>query len=328
MSGRGTDSIVTPLRPALRIDMDRRQPSAHRRLASLLAAHTPHDGGFPLRLPGTHAIRFSRPTTAPTRATLRPMLCIVAQGAKVVMLGREVFEYDTKRMLVFSIDLPVAGQVLRASPSEPYLCLRLDLDPYRIAQLALRCFPNGLPRTENMRGLYVASVTDEIVDAAARLLELMSQPADAELLGPLVIDEILIRLLRSPVGSRVAQIGYVDSGVQRIARAVSEIRSNFSQPIKVETLARLVNMSPSSFHQHFKAVTSMSPLQYQKVLRLEEARRLMLMQPLDAQGAAREVGYLSASQFSREYARYFGSAPTRDVARLRDEGIAAAAAAR
>jgi AraC-like DNA-binding protein len=327
MSNR-KDSTVTLLRPAPRIDMDRRHSPALRRLASLLAAHAPHDGRFPLRLSGTHAIRFSRPNPTPMRATLQPMLCIVAQGAKVVMLGREVFEYDTRRMLVFSVDLPVSGQVLRASPAEPYLCLRLDLDPYRIAQLALRVFPNGLPRPENTRGLYVATATEEIVDAASRLLALMSQPADAELLGPLVIDEILIRLLRSPVGSRVAQIGYVDSGVQRIARAVSEIRSNFSQPLKVETLARLVNMSPSSFHQHFKSVTSMSPLQYQKVLRLEEARRLMLMQPLDAQGAAREVGYVSASQFSREYARYFGSAPTRDVARLRDEGVVTASAAR
>jgi AraC-like DNA-binding protein len=319
---------VTPYRPAARFDTDRRQSSAHRKLASLLAAHAPHDGGFALPLPGTHAIRFSRPNPTPMRATLKPMLCIVAQGAKVVMLGREMFEYDPQRMLVFSVDLPVTGQVLRASPSEPYLCLRLDLDPFRIAQLALRCFPNGLPKPENMRGLYVATATDEIVDAASRLLALMPQPAEAELLGPLIIDEILIRLLRSPVGSRVAQIGYVDSGVQRIARAVAEIRSNFSQPLKVETLARLVNMSPSSFHQHFKSVTSMSPLQYQKVLRLEEARRLMLMQPLDAQGAAREVGYVSASQFSREYARYFGSAPTRDVARLRDEGVVVASASR
>lgn len=319
---------MTSYRPAARFDTDRRQSSAHRKLASLLAAHAPHDGGFALPLPGTHAIRFSRPNPTPMRATLKPMLCIVAQGAKVVMLGREMFEYDPQRMLVFSVDLPVTGQVLRASPSEPYLCLRLDLDPFRIAQLALRCFPNGLPKPENLRGLYVAAATDEIVDAASRLLALMPQPAEAELLGPLIIDEILIRLLRSPVGSRVAQIGYVDSGVQRIARAVAEIRSNFSQPLKVETLARLVNMSPSSFHQHFKSVTSMSPLQYQKVLRLEEARRLMLMQPLDAQGAAREVGYVSASQFSREYARYFGSAPTRDVARLRDEGVVAASASR
>lgn len=297
----------------------------HPRLASLLAAYAPHDGLFALRVPGTYAIRLSRPTATPTRATLRPMLCVVAQGAKVVMLGREVFEYDTNRMLVFSVDLPVGGQVLRASPAEPYLCLRLDLDPYRIADLALRVFPEGVPRAEDARGLYVATASDEIVDAASRLLALMAEPADSELLAPLVVDEILIRLLRSSVGSRVAQIGYADSAVQRITRAVSEIRVHFSQPLKVDALARLVHMSVSSFHEHFKAVTSMSPLQYQKVLRLQEARRLMLANSLDAKGAAREVGYLSASQFSREYARYFGSAPSRDVARLRDDSVAGAA---
>ncbi|ODS52875.1 MAG: AraC family transcriptional regulator [Acidobacteria bacterium SCN 69-37] len=327
MAGK-KDSTVVPLRRVTSLAANQHRTPAHRELAALLAAHAPHDGGFALRVPGVHAIRFSRPTTSPTRATLRPMLCIVAQGAKVVMLGRDVFEYDANRMLVFSIDLPVAGQVLRASPAEPYLCLRLDLDPYRIAALALRVFPEGVPAPTDMRGLYVASASDEIVDAASRLLALVSQPSDAELLAPLIIDEILIRLLRSPVGSRVAQIGYVDSGVQRIARAVSEIRANFSQPLRVKSLARLVNMSASSFYQHFKAVTSMSPLQYQKVLRLEEARRRMLVEPLDAQGAAREVGYASASQFSREYARYFGSTPARDVARLRDEGAVVVSAAR
>jgi AraC-like DNA-binding protein len=303
-------------------------PRVHARLAKLVAALAPHDGVFELPLPGLHAIRLSRPFSEPTRATLRPMLCIVAQGAKVVMLGRDVFEYDPNRMLVFSVDLPVSGQVLRASRLEPYLCFRLDLDPYRIAELTLRVFPNGIPTSDSMRGLYVASADEHIIDAASRLLALMSQPADAALLGPLVVDEVLIRLLRSPVGSRVAQIGYADSAVQRVATAVAEMRSNFAQPLKVESLARLVHMSVSSFHQHFKAVTSMSPLQYQKVLRLEEARRLMLVQSIDAQGAARAVGYLSASQFSREYSRYFGTAPTRDIARLREVGVAEAAPTR
>ncbi len=295
------------------------QAPAHSRLASLLAAYAPHDGRFELRLPGTHAIRLSRTATVPTQAALRPMICIVAQGSKVVMLGREVFEYDANRMLVFSVDLPVGGQVLRASSAEPYLCLRLDLDPYRVADLALRVFPDGVPRTEASRGLYVTPVTPDIVDAASRLLGLMADPADAALFGPLVVDEILLRLLRSPVGGRVAQIGYADSSVQRIAQAVSEIRDRYAQPLKVRALARLVHMSLSSFHEHFKSVTSMTPLQYQKILRLQEARRLMLAGHLDAKVAAREVGYVSPSQFSREYARYFGSAPSRDIARLREE---------
>jgi AraC-like DNA-binding protein len=291
----------------------------HAELAALLALHAPRDGRFELRLPGTYVIRFSHPTPVPMQATLRPMLCIVAQGTKVVMLGREVFEYDANRMLVFSVDLPVGGQVRRASPAEPYLCLRLDLDPYRVADLALRVFPDGAPKATEARGLYVASAGSGIVDAATRLLQLMADPDDAALLGPLVVDEILLRLLRSPVGGRVAQIGYADSAVQRIALAVSEIRARFAEPLKVQALARMVHMSLSSFHEHFKAVTSMSPLQYQKLLRLQEARRLMLAGHLDAKVAAREVGYVSPSQFSREYARHFGSAPSRDIARLREE---------
>jgi len=166
-------------------------------------------------------------------------------------------------------------------------------------------------------------VTDadaKIVDASIRLLETMSQPADAELVAPLVLDEILIRLLRTSMGSRVAQIGLADSNVQRVAKAVSSLRANFDQPVDIEALARMVNMSVSSFHRQFKAVTSMSPLQYRKALQLQEARRLMLTTMLDAGEASRRVGYASASQFSREYGRFFGAAPTRDVHRLREAG--------
>jgi AraC-like DNA-binding protein len=292
-----------------------------KKLATLVAAHTPYDGRFELPVPGTYAIRLSRVTREMTRATVQPMLCIVAQGAKAALLGREVFEYDSSRMLVFSVDLPIAGHVTRATRNEPFLCFGLDLNPYKIAELALKVFPNGVPAPQNRRGLYATESQEGIVEAATKLIALMAEPRDAELLAPLVVDEILIRLLRSPVGSRVAQIGHTDSSVQRIARAVSEIRDNFTQPLAVDALARLVNMSVSSFHQHFKAVTSMSPVQYQKVLRLQEARRLMLSYVNDARSASREVGYVSASQFSREYARFFGSAPTKDIARLREEGF-------
>jgi AraC-like DNA-binding protein len=295
----------------------RREPSVHPRLAHSLAAHAPSDGLFELALPGTFAIRLSRPNSEPMRATLRPMLCLVAQGAKTIALGHQVFDYDASRMLIFSVDLPVAGQVRRASPSEPYLCFRLDLDPFRISELALRVFPSGVPRPDNPLGLYVGDVNDQIVEAATRLVELMSQPEDARLLGPLLVDEILIRLLRSPVGARVAQIGCDDSGLQRIAKAVAEIRANFTQPLRIEALARMAHMSASSFHQRFKDVTAMSPLQYQKALRLEQAKRLMLGHAMDAKQAAGEVGYQSASQFTREYARHFGSTPKRDIARLR-----------
>ena len=309
--------VLTPVEPPP--STTRRRALVHPGLAASLAAHAPHDGRFELAMPGTFAIRLSQPNREPMRATLRPMLCLVAQGAKTIAVGHQVFEYNPSRMLIFSVDLPVAGQVLRASPSEPYLCFRLDLEPFRIAELALRVFPSGVPRPENPLGLYVGDVDKDIVDAAARLVGLMSRPEETRLLGPLLVDEILIRLLRSPVGARVAQIGCDDSGLRRIAKAVAEIRANFSQPLRIEALARMAHMSVSSFHQHFKDVTAMSPLQYQKALRLEQAKQLMLGLSMDAKQAAGEVGYQSASQFTREYARHFGSTPKRDMARLRAE---------
>jgi len=295
---------------------------ALRRMAGLVARYAPHDGVFPLRLPGTYALRRARISSEPVHATLGPSLCIVAQGAKVVMLGRDVLEYDPARMLVFAVDLPVAGQLTRASQKNPFLGFKLDLDRVRVAELATRVFPRGIPKASDTRGLYVGQATDEIIDAVTRLLELMARPEDADLLGPLVVDEILIRLLRTPIGSRVAQIGEPKSGVHRIAEAVSWIRAHFAQPVTVDDMAASVRMSASSFHQRFKAVTTMSPLQYQKVLRLHEARRLMLFQHMDATNACHRVGYLSASQFSREYSRFFGYAPTRDIARLREQGFA------
>jgi AraC-like DNA-binding protein len=291
------------------------------RLAALLAAHAPYDGSFQLRVPGVHAIRRSTPTRDMVRATVTPALCIVAQGAKVVVLGREVYAYDPSRMIAYSVELPVAAQIVRASQREPFLALKLDLHAYKIAELTLKVYPHGVPGTRDSRGVCVGQTTTAIIDAASRLVELMAHPTDAELLAPLVVDEILIRLLRSSIGPRVALIGQQESGVQRVAEAVSWVREHFAQPMVVDALADLVHMSVSSFHQHFKAVTSMSPLQYQKVLRLHEARRLMLARMLDAGSAGRQVGYLSASQFSREYTRLFGSAPTRDVARLRQDGV-------
>jgi AraC-like DNA-binding protein len=288
------------------------------RLAGLIRAYTPHDGLFELRIPGVYAIRVSRTNPELVHALQRPALCIIAQGAKSVLLGQDVYEYDASRMLVYSVDLPVAAQVTKASPSEPYLSFKLDLDPHKIAELVLKVYPHGLPRVQESRGLHVTPVNMGIINAAARLLELMAQPGDAELLAPLVIEEILIRLLRSPVGVRVAQIGLVESSVHGVAKALSWLRANFSQPMKVEELAELAHMSVSSFHQHFKAVTSMSPLQFQKTLRLQEARRLMLSMMVDAGTASWRVGYQSASQFSREYGRFFGSAPTKDIARLRE----------
>jgi AraC-like DNA-binding protein len=299
------------------------EPDTHR-LARLLAAYAPHDGSFEMRVPGVHASRFSRVNKECVHALRVPSLCIVAQGAKTVIVGDDVFEYDASRMIVFSVALPVAAQITQASHSEPYLALKLDLDARRVADLVLKVYSRGLPPVQERSGVYLAPAEGSIVNAATRLMECLAHPGDAELVAPLVIDEILIRLLRSPIGVRVAQMGFAESSIDRVAKAISWLRANFSQPMKVEDLAELVHMSVSSFHEHFKSVTSMSPLHYQKVLRLQEARRLMLSTMMDAGTASQRVGYLSASQFSREYSRFFGSAPTRDIARLRqDTGLSA-----
>jgi AraC-like DNA-binding protein len=289
------------------------------KLACLIAAYAPHDGSFELRIPGVHASRFSRINTECVHALSLPSLCIVAQGAKTVIVRQDVYEYDASRMIVFSVALPVAAQVTQASYSTPYLSLKLDLDPHKIAELVLKVFPHGLPPAQERSAVYITPADASIVNAATRLMECLAQAGDAELLAPLVVDEILIRLLRSQIGVRIAQMGFAESSVHRVAKAISWLRENFSQPMKVEDLAGLVHMSVSSFHEHFKSVTSMSPLHYQKVLRLQEARRLMLSTMTDASTASQRVGYLSASQFSREYSRFFGSAPSRDISRLHQE---------
>ena len=289
------------------------------KLAHLISAYAPHDGSFDLRIPGLMVSRLSRVNKECVHALRVSSLCIVAQGAKTVIVGDGVYEYDSSQMIVFSVALPVAAQVTQATPSQPYFSLRLELDPHKIAELVLKVYPRGLPPVQERSAVYLTPADESIVNAAIRLMECLAHPGDAELLGPLVVDEILIRLLRSPIGVRVAQMGLAESSVQRIAKAISWLRENYSQSIKIEELAEMVHMSVSSFHEHFKSVASMSPLQYQKVLRLQEARRLLLSAMVDAGTASQRVGYLSPSQFSREYSRFFGSAPTRDIARLRQE---------
>lgn len=293
-------------------------------LAKLIGALAPYDGNVELRVPGVRIARVSHPNEEPVHYLQRSSLCLVAQGAKIVMIGEDTYGYEAGQMAVYSIVVPMTGRVTRASYSEPYLLLMIDLDAEKIAELALKVFPRGLPQPRDPRSLYVSDADAHMIDAATRLLELMAQPVDAELLAPLVRDEILIRLLRSPMGNRVAQIGNAGSSVRRIANAVSWLRANFDQQTNIEELVKLVNMSVTSFHRQFKAVTGMSPLQYQKSLRLQEARRLMLAAMLDAGQASRRVGYSSASQFTREYGRFFGSAPARDISRLREQGLTGA----
>jgi AraC-like DNA-binding protein len=289
------------------------------KLSDLLLAQAPYDGSFDLRLPGVHVTRTSRVHKELVHGVLRSSLCLVAQGAKRVLLGQEIYEYDASRMLVYSVDVPVAAQVTQATLDEPFLGLRLDLDPSRITDLTAKVFPHGLPPHGEGQAICVDQADAHVLNAVVRLLGLASQPGDAELLAPIVIDEILIRLLRSPLGVRVALIGQEGSKLHQVSKAVSWVRAHFDKALDVGRLAAMVHMSPSSFHQHFKAVTSLSPLQYQKALRLQEARRLMLLTMLDAGTAGRRVGYQSASQFAREYGRYFGNAPTRDIARLREQ---------
>ncbi|MBE1442567.1 AraC family transcriptional regulator [Paenibacillus sp. OAS669] len=289
------------------------------RLARMIHTYTPHDGTFSQRIPGLHVCRYSRVNVDCVRTFDSPSLLIVAQGAKVITVGQEVYQFGRAHMLMFPVALPIAVKTTHASYSEPFLSVKLNLDPQRIAELALKVYPQGLPIVRNWSAGYVINADLGMVKAVTRLVECLSNPSDAELLAPLVMDEILIRVLRSPFGVHIAEICFADSVVQRVVRTIAWLRDNFSQQMKVTDLAKMVHMSESSFHEHFKAVTSMSPLQYQKALRLHEARRLMVSNSMDANTACRLVGYVSTSQFSRDYSRFFGSPPRKDVARLRQQ---------
>jgi AraC-like DNA-binding protein len=289
-------------------------------LVRLLSLHVPHDGLYSLGVAGVHALRVSRPTEV-RHALQHASVCIVAQGAKSIGIGDSIYAYEAAQIAVYSIDVPVAGQITRATPAEPYLVLRILLDAEKVRTLAAKVYPHGLPRIAESGVVHVGDADPPIVEAINRLLQLIAQPSDAELLAPLAIDEILIRLLRGPLGVRIAQVGQTESSLEKMAKVVSWLRAHYDRPMDIEELANLVNVSVSSFHRQFKAVTSMSPLQYQKALRLQEARRLMLTTRIDAGSASRQVGYVSPSQFSREYARFFGAAPMKDIQRLREQTL-------
>lgn len=287
------------------------------RLANLLIVNTPNEGLSDLPIPGLYIARYSDVTPDFIKTFYLPSLGIVVQGAKSITVGQETYHLGRGQMMMHPVALPVALKVTNSSKAEPLLTVRLDLDPQRIAELVLKVYPRGLPPVNQWSAGYVVDTDVGIVNAVARLVECLHKPGDAELLGPLIMEEILIRLLRSPVGVHVAEMGFANSGVHQIANAIAWLLQNYSQQIKVAELARLAYMSVSSFHVHFKAVTSMTPVQYQKALRLQEARRLMLSQQMDATTACRMVGYVSDSQFSRDYKGFFGASPRRDIARLR-----------
>lgn len=285
-------------------------------LAGLIERYAPDDGVHETPVPRLAVIRMSQPTE-PIHVLHQPALCIVAQGRKQVMLGSDVFEYGPGQHLVFSVDLPVVGQIVEASPQAPYLCLRLDLDATQLGGLMLETTTPRASAGPAPRGLILSTVTTELLDAAVRLARLADHPRDIPALAPLAEREILYRLLQGDHAGMLRDIARAESRLAQIGRAIGWIKSHYDRPFAIETVAAQASMSPSSFHEHFKAVTAMTPLQYQKQLRLQEARRLILGQAMDAASAGHAVGYDSPSQFSREYRRLFGAPPLRDVARLR-----------
>jgi len=249
-------------------------------------------------------------------AVYEPCVCLVAQGAKRVVVGGDSFTYDAQHFLVAAVDLPAMVQVIKASEDSPCFGLVLKLDLRELSQLMVdgKLPP---PRAQRPgRGLTTGEVTLPLLAAFRRLLDLIDEPKDIPILAPVIKREILYRLLVSEQGARLRQIAAGGSQGGQVAQAIGWLKGNFNKPLKVEDLAARAYMSPSTFHHHFRALTAMSPLQFQKWLRLNEARRLMLTQKYDAATAAMEVGYESPSQFSREYSRQFGAPPLRDIKNL------------
>ena len=284
-------------------------------IAASIARHTAGDGLHATPLERLALVRSSTPTM-PMPTVYRPMLCLVTQGRKQVVLGDRVFTYDPARYVIVSVELPVLGRVIEATPDNPYLCLALEFDLPALADLALRV-PPPPPEQAAPLGLSLADAGSGLLEAALRLVRVLDDPQALPVLAPLAEQEVLYRLLTGPHGPTMRQIASSHGRTAQISRAIAWIKQHFRGRFTIDELARAVGMSPSSLHEHFRAVTAMSPLQFQKQLRLQDARRLMLAGGLDAAGAAFEVGYESPSQFSREYRRHFGEPPARDIARLR-----------
>jgi AraC-like DNA-binding protein len=287
------------------------------KLASAIERQTIADGGYDTAVPALRLSRFSAPSDL-VALVYEPSLCVVAQGAKEVLLADETYRLDPAQFLLVSIDLPVAARVVEASADRPYLAVRIALDPAVVGELladGTAAPPLGPPT----RAIAVTGVEPALLDAISRLVALLDSPQDVGPLAPLVLREITYRVLAGPQGGRLRQIAAAGAPAQRIARAIRWLKDHFAEPLRIESLAKYVRMSPSAFHLHFKSVTALSPLQYQKRLRLQESRRLMLGEGMDAAEAAFRVGYESPSQFSREYRRMFGAPPRQDVAALKIE---------
>ncbi|HXY53630.1 MAG TPA: AraC family transcriptional regulator [Nitrospirota bacterium] len=285
-------------------------------LGMSIARWTDKDDRFVTTIPGLTLSRRDEPSQ-PVSIMYEPRICVIAQGAKRVLLGDEPYVYDAHHFLITSVDLPTVVQVIKASKEKPYLGLILKLDQRELSQLMVDSnLPPPRPQ-QSSRGMATGEVTQPLLAAFQRLIDLLDEPKDIPILAPIIEREIFYRLLVGDQGSRLRQMASVGSQSQQISRAIDWLKGNFTRPLRIDNLASHVNMSTSTFHHHFREVTAMSPLQYQKWLRLNEARRLMLAEKQDATTAAFQVGYESPSQFSREYSRLFGAPPLRDVTSLR-----------
>jgi AraC-like DNA-binding protein len=284
-------------------------------LAGLVARHSSGDGVHVTAIAGLFCIKLTAPNMK-LPAVYQPSICVILQGAKQVLLEEEIYHYAPPQFLAVSVDLPLLGQVTEASVERPYLCLQIEIDPRQIGELIAQSNTTSWTRCETPRGLFVGRVDSAMQESVLRLTRLLDTPQDIPVLAPMMLRELHYRLLTSTYGAVIAQMAIAGSTMHKIGQVIRRLKANLAAPLRVEELAAMANMSSSSFHQHFKAVTAMSPLQYQKRLRLTEARHILLSENIDAATTAYRVGYESPSQFNREYARMFGAPPMRDVARL------------
>ncbi len=287
-------------------------------LARIISHWTKGEENCPTAIPSLGFFRRERPAP-PVICLVEPSIVLVVQGEKKMWFGGEPFPYDTSRFLITSLDIPANSEVVVASPEHPCLGLVLRLDLRLLAELIAQGNLSPPAERSDERGIGLGTVTPRIIDPFKRLLALLDEPASIPILAPMIVREIHYRLLMSDQAARLWQIASVGSQSQRVSRAIDWLKLNYASTLRVDDLAERVQMSVSTFHHHFRKLTAMSPLQYQKWLRLNEAKRLMLNDDLDATSAAFRVGYESPSQFSREYSRLFGASPKRDIVGLRRE---------
>jgi AraC-like DNA-binding protein len=276
----------------------------------------PEPGRYPTAVEG-FAISRRHDAKELENCVYKPLVAVVVQGSKRSVIGSEEYRYGENHCLVIGVDVPSANHVIVASPEKPFLAVVLDLDKYLITQLAAEIPPSSRPENGSYKGMAVAEVDPDVLDAFLRLVELLDKPEQIPVLAPMIIREIHYRLLIGPQGERLRMINTLGTQSNQIAKSITWLRDNYKEPLQVDELARKVNMATSTFHRHFRDVTTLSPLQYQKRLRLYEAQRLMLVENEDAAIAAMAVGYESSTQFNREYKRQFGEPPHRHVSQLR-----------